>query len=360
MAPAPLTEYKQQGELRVLVTGGSGFLGAHIVARLLDEGATNVGILSRKPRPLPVDEHLQQCLSYHAADVADEASVSAIFSDFKPHAVIHTAAPHHNDDAAAHQHATVDGTRVLLACASSCPDTRAFVYTSSDSAVVPTQTPLGEEEAQLYTDSHYPNPYARAKALADSATLAASSAALATAVIRIPVIYGENDTNFIPQLLASVRKNEHKMQVGQNKKVFEFLYTAKAAEAHVLALRALLDPANTCRVAGEAFFVSDGCPQPFFDFARKCYAAAGSPVAPSQVTVIPLAALQAAASTGEWAYYVFTLGFKQPTLRRDNIDHLDRGACWNIDKAKQRLGYEPVADQDEAIKRSMDWATANL
>jgi sterol-4alpha-carboxylate 3-dehydrogenase (decarboxylating) len=150
------------------------------------------------------------------------------------------------------------------------------------------------------------------------------------------------------------------MQVGQNKKVFEFLYIAKAAEAHVLALRALLDPADTCRVAGEAFFVSDGRPQPFFDFARKCYAAAGSPVAPGQVTVIPLAALQAAASTGEWAYRVFTLGFKQPTLRRNSIDHLDRGVCWNINKAKERLGYEPVADQDDAIKRSMDWATANL
>jgi sterol-4alpha-carboxylate 3-dehydrogenase (decarboxylating) len=143
--------------------------------------------------------------------------------------------------------------------------------------------------------------------------------------------------------------------------VFEFLYIGKAAEAHVLALRALLDPADACRVAGEAFFVSDGRPQPFFDFSRKCYAAAGSPVAPNQVTVIPLAALQsAAASTGEWAYHIFTLGFKQPTLRRDSIDHLDRGACWNIDKAKQRLDYDPVADQDEAIKRSMDWATANL
>ncbi|KAF2448088.1 NAD(P)-binding protein [Karstenula rhodostoma CBS 690.94] len=358
MAPAALAEHIR--ELRVLVTGGSGFLGAHIVARLLDEGAPNVAIVSRHPKPLDVDEHLGQRLSYHAADVADERQLQHVFTQFRPHAVIHTAAPHHNAAAATHTRATVEGTRVLLECANKCAETRAFVYTSSDSACVPTQTPLVEEKAELYTESRYPNPYALSKALADHATLLANSKELMTAVVRIPAIYGENDNNFIPQLLASVRKKEHKMQVGQNKKVFEFLYVKKAAEAHVLALRALLDPSASSDVAGEAFFVSDGHPEPFFDFARRCYAAAGSPVAPDDITIIPLAALQAAASAGEWAYRILTLGTKQPTLRRDNINHLDRGVCWSIEKAKHRLGYEPVADQDEAIKRSMDWAVSSL
>lgn len=78
------------------------------------------------------------------------------------------------------------------------------------------------------------------------------------------------------------------------------------------------------------------------------------------VTVIPLAALQTAASAGEWAYRILTLGTVQPTLRRHSIDHLDRGVCWSIEKAKRILGYEPVADQDEAIKRSTDWAMSTL
>lgn len=358
MAPAALTEHVR--ELRVLVTGGSGFLGAHIVARLLEDGAAAVAVVSRQPKPPAVDEHLRSRVSSHAADVADEGQVQKVFADFQPHAVIHTAAPHHTDAAATHMRATVEGTRVLLECARKCAETRAFVYTSSDSACVPTQTPLSEDQAELYTEKHYPNPYALSKALADRATLAANSSHLLTAVIRIPAIYGENDTNFIPQLLSSVRKKEHKMQVGPNKKVFEFLYIKKAAEAHVLAVGALLDPSASSQVAGEAFFVSDGRPEPFFDFARRCYAAAGSPVAPADVSVIPLAALQAAASAGEWAYRIFTLGTKQPTLRRDSINHLDRGVCWSIDKAKHRLGYEPVADQDDAIKRSMEWALANL
>lgn len=59
-------------------------------------------------------------------------------------------------------------------------------------------------------------------------------------------------------------------------------------------------------------------------------------------------------------YKIVTVGTRFPSLRRDNIDHLDRGCCWSIEKAKQRLGYQPVVDQDEAIKATMEWAMENL
>lgn len=102
----------------------------------------------------------------------------------------------------------------------------------------------------------------------------------------------------------------------------------------MLALRALLDRANTCKAAGEAFFVSDGVAQPCFDFSEML-AAAGCPVAAADATVIPLAALQAAASVGEWAYRLFTLGYGQPALRRDSILI---GACVGI-SARRGAGW---------------------
>jgi sterol-4alpha-carboxylate 3-dehydrogenase (decarboxylating) len=346
----------QQQLRRVLVTGGSGFLGTHIVQQLLADPLVHIAVTSRKPRA-PTDDAR---ISIHAADIASKPEVQAVFDAFKPQVVIHAASPHHGDEAAALRRTNIEGTKVLLECAAACRETHALVYTSSDSAVEPTQEPLTEDKARVYNEADHVTAYMMSKAVAEAAVQTANGERLRTAVLRLPVLYGDYDTSgAIPQMVTAVRKNEHKMQVGQNKKLFEFLYAGKAAEAHILAARALLDPEKVKGAAGEAFFISDGKPEPFFDFARRCYAAMGSPVAPNEVTAIPLAAMQIMASTVEWLYTIFTLGFVRSKLRREEINHLDRGCCWSIDKARERLGYEPIVDQDAAIKRSMDWAVAN-
>ena len=339
----------------VLVTGGSGFLGSHIVEQFLEDSAFYIATVSRKPK----EASNQSRVSYHPADITSKAQIQAVWDQVKPNIVIHTASPHHLDSASTLAETNIEGTKILLKIAKACPETCAFVYTSSASAIVPTQFPLTEDEAELYTEGHFQTEYGMTKAIADSMVQKANSAELHTTVLRLPTIYGERDTDFVPQLVASMRKNEHKMQVGSDSKVFEFVYVKKAAEAHKLAAQALLDPKYVPTVGGEAFFISDGKPQGIFDFSRKCYAAAGMPVAHEDVTVIPLGLMQYMASTSEWVYKILTLGTKKSELRRQNIDHLDRGCCWSIDKAKQRLGYVPIADQGDAIKRTMDWAMEN-
>lgn len=340
---------------RVLVTGGSGFLGSHIVEKLLEDPTTSVAIVSRNPRARTEDDRV----SLHPANIASKEEVQRVFDAFRPQIVIHAASPKSIDTAATLIKTNIQGTKVLLECAESCVDTLAFVYTSSDSAVEPSEEPLTEDKAKLYNEDHHPNPYAMSKAVADAAVQAYNCNKLRTAVIRIPGVYGERDDNLMPQLVSSVRKNEHRMQIGQNKKLFEFVYVAKAAGAHILAARALFDPDTAVGVAGEAFFVSDGRSEPFFNFVRRCYAAMGNPVELNEVTVIPMMAMQMMASIAEWAYSIFTLGTATPKLRRQNMDYLDKNCCWSIKKAKDRLGYEPVGDQDAAIKRSMEWAVEN-
>jgi sterol-4alpha-carboxylate 3-dehydrogenase (decarboxylating) len=340
---------------RVLVTGGSGFLGGHIVRQLLDDAETTVAIVSRHPK-MPANVSDDSCVSLHTADLTIPNQIEQVFEKFKPHAVIHTASPSYLDTHANLVKANVDGTKALLKTALACADTRAFVFTSSDSAVIPTQEPLSEDDAVLYDETNAPNAYAMSKAVAERLVLASNSEELRTSAIRIPAIYGEYDTNFVPQLVQSIRRKEHKMQVGNDSKVFEFLYVKKAAEAHILAMKALLHPERRDKAGGPAFFISDGKPQKFFDFSRKFYAAAGHPVALEEVTTIPFFMMQAMASTAEWVYWVLTLGYIKPGMRRTAIDHLDSGCCWSLEKAKRALGYEPVEDQDEAIRKTMEWA----
>ncbi|KAG5744847.1 hypothetical protein H9Q70_012462 [Fusarium xylarioides] len=344
---------------RVLVTGGSGFLGGHVVRQLLEDAETTVAIISRHPK-MPADVTDESRVSFHAADLTVPSQIELVFETFKPHAIIHTASPSYIDTPANLIKANIDGTKALLKAASACADTRAFVFTSSDSAVIPSQEPLSEVDSVLYDETNAPNAYAMSKAAAERLVIASNSEQLWTAAIRIPATYGEYDMNFVRQLVQSIRRKEHKMQVGNDTKVFEFLYVKKAAEAHILVMKALLDPEMRETAGGQAFFISDGKPQKFFDFSRKCYAAVGHPVELKEVTKIPFFVMQVMASTAEWVYWVMTLGYIKPGMRRTAIDHLESGCCWSLDKARRVLGYEPVADQDEAIRKAIEWGMKAL
>ncbi|SPJ70651.1 related to C-3 sterol dehydrogenase (C-4 decarboxylase) [Fusarium torulosum] len=344
---------------RVLVTGGSGFLGGYIVRQLLDHAATTVAIVSRHPK-IPAGISGDSRISLHAVDVASPSQIETVFRDFRPHAVIHTASPTFLDTTANLIKANVDGTTALLAAAIACIDTKAFVFTSSNSALVSTQEPVTEADAELHDENTAPNVYSMTKAKAERLVVATDSPHLRTSIIRICALYGEHDQNFVPQLVASMRRKEHKMQVGNDTKLHEFIYVGKAAEAHILAMQTLLNPDTADRAGGEAFFISDGRPQPFFEFCRRCYAAAGHPVAANEITRIPMPVMKAMASATEWVYWIFTLGYIKPNLRRIGINVLDSEWCWSLEKANKVLGYEPVSDQDDAIKRTMEWAMATL
>ncbi|OAQ60422.1 C-3 sterol dehydrogenase/C-4 decarboxylase [Pochonia chlamydosporia 170] len=348
----------------VLVTGGGGFLGSHIVRKLLTEPGCKIYSASRNPSSHPDQE---DGVVYEAVDIANQDQVAALFQRIKPQVVIHTTSPNPLASPREQHRVNVEGTKHLLRHAVYCVNTRAFIFTGSDSGMFPNQDQISEEQAQLYTASHNAYPYGKTKGIADALVLATNGPDLRTISLRVPGLYGDHDyKNLLPQLLGAIRRGEHKTQVGDNSKVFEVLHVHKAAEAHIAAAKALLR-ADACldlasKVDGEAFFISDGHATPYWDFFRRCYAAAGASVEPEEVNIVSLSKAQTIASLAEWVYAVFTLGYKKPQMRRQNMDYFDRGCNWSIEKAKERLGYEPltVEEQDAAIKSMMDWGIANL
>jgi UDP-glucose 4-epimerase len=79
--------------VRVLVTGGAGFIGSHIVDALLDRGA-DVAVadhLHRSPRPW-VAKALRRGVQLHVADVQDLTAVRRAFEAARPEVVLHLAA----------------------------------------------------------------------------------------------------------------------------------------------------------------------------------------------------------------------------------------------------------------------------
>lgn len=112
---------------------------------------------------------------------------------------------------------------------------------------------------------------------------------------------------------------------------------------------------------GEAFFITDEAPIPIWDFQRKIGAVASDKTPLADVHFIPAWVGMAMATMVEFLFLIFTLGQKLPpkTLRRDVPQYAISNRTFCVDKAKERLGYKPLIDTNEGIKRGVEWALKN-
>lgn len=118
----------------VLVVGGCGFLGHHIVARLHSSYTCKISVLdlktSRNRRPE------SDGVAYFDGDITDINALTSIFEKVKPDVVIHTASPTAvgNVPNSVFKKVNVDGTRcVIEACQKT--NVKALVFTSSASII---------------------------------------------------------------------------------------------------------------------------------------------------------------------------------------------------------------------------------
>jgi len=111
--------------MRLLITGGAGFIGSAVIRRVLtnsDHVVLNLDKLTYAANLASLDEVLpNRSYSFVKADICDDAAVSAIFEQFDPEAVMHFAAESHVDRSidgpAAFIETNIVGTYTLLEAA---------------------------------------------------------------------------------------------------------------------------------------------------------------------------------------------------------------------------------------------------
>lgn len=364
----------------VLVIGGCGFLGYHIISAIRDNPAitcSSIHVLSRTPQS---NHHPN--VTYHSGDITVAQCLPPLLAKIAPRIIFHCASPaayHPGATASFFHQAIVVGTANVLKAATAEASVFALIYTSSSTVVVGKTIVRAKEDAPILTASSRENYYSKAKATAETLVLAfnkpipdvpaptaadtAYSGCLRTLAIRTTAMYGERDPIVIQSLLKSFRAGETKYQLGKNRNLFDWLYVGNAANAHVLAARALVNGAmdpHAPKVDGEAFFITDDAPTPFWDFIWMVWKAMGDDTPEDARTVIPARVALLLADCAEWIVWAVSLGKRKPALlNRQRVEYSVFEHTYCIDKAKERLGYKPSMSMEEGVRKGVKWALEN-
>lgn len=353
----------------VLVIGGCGFLGHHIVSQLLEPSTASVSVLD-----LHTTNNRLPNASYYDADITSPSAVLEVLQKVRPQIIIHTASPATVSDGSSvaqkknaksiYQKVNVEGTRNLLEQAAEVGEVKAFIYTSSASVIHDTVSDLinADERWPVLQPPVQRDYYATTKAQAEELVLAANRkyGDMLTCALRPAGIFGEGDVQITPNMLKAYEKGQTKFQLGGNDNLFDFSYVGNVAYAHILAAVALMDthalgakPLDYERVDGEAFFITNGQPLYFWDFARMLWSQAGDTTGPEQVWTISKDIGLPLATCVEWGFWL--AGGWTPNLTRQKVQYSCMTRYYDIGKAKKRLGYEPRWGMEEAVERTVKW-----
>ncbi len=104
-------------------------------------------------------------------------------------------------------------------------------------------------------------------------------------------------------------------------------------------------------VAGEAFFITNGQPVPFWDFPRALWAGLGTVIPREKTWVLSKSFGLTLAGLAEGACWL--LG-RQSIFTRYRVTYTACARYYSIEKARRVLGYEPIVGLEEGIRRSVD------
>lgn len=323
--------------MKVLVTGGGGFLGTQIIKELR-RAEHDIYSLSRSRYP-----HLETLgVSQIQADLAKASSLDTIVKDFD--VVIHTAAKA-GVWGRADEFYSINflGTKNLVdACIRTGVEN--FVYTSTPSVVSSDEDILGSDEQLSYPAKFY-SEYAKSKAQAEKYVLSRSSNQFRACAIRPHLIWGEGDPHILPRLVDRARKNKLKI-IGDGNNLVDIVHVENAAHLHVLAMKGLCEKAQG--VNGEAFFIGQNEPVNLWKFINTLLDTQGIAPINSKVSA------KLAYTLGyvlEKIYRVFSIYDRDPLMTRFVALQMSKSHYFSHDKAITFLGYQQRVSTEDGLHR---------
>ncbi|KAH3901738.1 probable Sterol-4-alpha-carboxylate 3-dehydrogenase, decarboxylating [Saccharomycodes ludwigii] len=343
----------------VLLIGGAGFLGLHLIQEFYDvKPQPKICVFDVRPIPEKLSKQFTfnpKEIEFFKGDLTSEEDVAKAIKSSGANVVVHSASPMHGNTQEVYEKVNVEGTRNLIKVSKAC-GVKALVYTSSAGVIFNGQDIHNADETWPIPEIPMDG-YNETKAIAEGMVLKANdpSCGFLTVALRPAGIFGPGDRQLVPGLRAVAKLGQSKFQIGDNNNLFDWTYAGNVANAHVLAAIKLLDAETRNAVSGETFFITNDTPAYFWALARTVWKADGHIDKYNIVLSRPVAIV-----VGYLSEFFSKLLGKEPGLTPFRVKIVCAYRYHNISKAKRLLGYYPVVGIEEGINRTLAWMDEGL
>ncbi len=323
---------------RVLVTGGTGFIGKRLVETIASR-CKSVRVFSRKT--ISGVSHFSGKVTYVSGDVRSKESVRAACKNVDT--IFHLAGYAHSDNldrraaGIIHHQISVEGTGHLLEAAV-VSGVRRFVFISSVKA-------MGEKTNGCFDESEVPcptSPYGLAKLETERLVFETGLIrGMHVTVLRLPLVYGpgmRGNLDRMIQMIAS-RRFPPLPEFGNNRSM-----------VHVDdSVQALLLAATNRKAIGQVYLVTDGQVYTTRQIYDKICCALGIPV---YRWSIPLASLRLGAKLGD-----IIARFSEHRFFLDSVvlEKLAATSWYCSAKIQRHLGFKPNYTFGSALPKIIAW-----
>jgi 3beta-hydroxy-delta5-steroid dehydrogenase/steroid delta-isomerase len=325
------------------VTGGSGYLGRHLVAELLRRGQRvrsfdcASGSLSH--------ERLENVIG----DITDFGAVRKACEGIET--VFHTAAVldfrRFPGRAGWERSRAVNlgGVENLIrACREA--GVRRLVHTSTNNVTL--EGPVEDGDETWPYAQNPKDPYTATKIEGEQRALEANGeGGLLTCAIRPGGIYGPGEGLMLPRVVAECAGGRFIATIGDGSAMSDNTYIENLVDGHIEAARHLV-PGSP--LGGQAYFVTDGSPVNYFEFFRPFVEALGHEFPTRKLPAAPLRAVF-------WCWELLGRLLPLPAppltvleLKKVVVPHYNR-----IQKAQRDFGWWPKVSPEEAVLRCLPY-----
>jgi GlcNAc-P-P-Und epimerase len=316
---------------RIMVTGGSGFIGTNLIQHCSDLGHEVLNIDIRHPKNPAAPGFFVQ------ADILDPPLLIETVRDFDPQYIVHLAARTDLDGTTDRDYpANIEGVSNVIAAAKVAPKLRRAIFASSMYVCKLGYVPRRDDDYCPHTA------YGHSKQLGEELLRQQAGDQFPWTLIRPTSIWGPWFDVPYRGFFDAVRKGFYVHPHGYEiRRSYGFVLNS------VVQICRLLEVEEDDTVHGKIFYVADYEPTDPLDWAQTIAHRFGS----RQIRQVPIAAMRLGARVGD---LLKAAGMRNPPLSSFRLNNLLTNAVFDLDSTRQVAGELPYT-MEQGVQITVDW-----